>query len=807
MKQILHNFKLNSGYQIRVLLISVLFSMFTNFASAQFTPIPDANFEQELINLTIDSGPIDGQVLTSNITSVEFLDLTDKSIASLEGINDFVNLKYLYCANNALTSLNVSGLTNLWELVANNNSISSLDVSSSLDLYYLDCERNQLSSLDITGLTRLQTLIVWVNQLTSLDVSNNPDLTYLDCDGNQFTSVNVTGLAKLETFYCSGNKLASINVTGTSSLSTFYCYLNTPSGIDIIVDNVQTAITKSQTIDTSVPDYFWKKDEASVYTYCQTGLNTTWNGSSWSSGAPTSGTAAIISGNYSEAANIDACTLTVNNNAIASIPSGYKVTLNAPITVEAGSSFTLSNNANLIQTNKNSINTGSITVNRNSSLLKRLDYTLWSSPVSGAQTLADFSPLTSQSPSRFYSFDTTYNIGGVNGEYSAIATPTSTTFAAGAGYLIRMPNTADPVTPTAYSGVFTGLPNNGTVPVALIDGLAAGLRYNLVGNPYPSTVNMTQFVTDNSSNIESTLYFWRKTNGVGTAYCTWAPAVSPATGTFVSNGNTQSVDPLGVLQTGQGFFVEAKPGATSLTFNNSQRVADNAGQFFKTKQVVDAGRVWLNATNTAGDFSQMAVTYSAKATQGVDIYDGKYINDSKFALTSNINNGEYTIQSRPVFDTTDVVALNFKTATAGDYTIAIDHVDGLFATDQDIYLVDSKTGTETNLKTSSYNFTATSGVDNTRFSLKYQKTLKVDASKFNDNSVKVYVNNGTLYVNSGALAIANIKIFDIQGRLIKEQTNIKSTTATIGNLRASNQVLIVQVKGEDNSEVTKKVMN
>jgi hypothetical protein len=91
--------------------------------------------------------------------------------------------------------------------------------------------------------------------------------------------------------------------------------------------------------------------------------------------------------------------------------------------------------------------------------------------------------------------------------------------------------------------------------------------------------------------------------------------------------------------------------------------------------------------------------------------------------------------------------------------------------------------------------------------LKYQKTLKVDAPVFNDNTVSVYKNNGTLYVNSGAVAIANIKVFDIQGRLIAEQNNVKANAATINNLKANQQVLIVQVTSEDHKIVNKKVVN
>ncbi|MFT5248598.1 MAG: hypothetical protein ACI93P_000312 [bacterium] len=54
------------------------------------------------------------------------------------------------------------------------------------------------------------------------------------------------------------------------------------------------------------------------------------------------------------------------------------------------------------------------------------------------------------------------------------------------------------------------------------------------------------------------------------------------------------------------------------------------------------------------------------------------------ALTSNINNDEYTIQGRFLpFDPSDVVSLNFKTDVTGEYSIALDHFEGLFAEGQD----------------------------------------------------------------------------------------------------------------------------
>ncbi|MDD5151933.1 MAG: T9SS sorting signal type C domain-containing protein, partial [Flavobacterium sp.] len=315
-------------------------------------------------------------------------------------------------------------------------------------------------------------------------------------------------------------------------------------------------------------------------------------------------------------------------------------------------------------------------------------------------------------------------------------------------------------------------------------------------------IDATAFLNANSANIESTLYFWRKTNGAGgSAYATYTAGGATTT-------TPTSAVPNGIIQVGQGFFVAAKKAATVTTFfTNSMRVANNANQIFKTKNVVEKDRVWINLTNANGAFSQMLVGYMDGATQGVDVLDGKYINDSSTALTSDINNEEYVIQARALpFDVTDVVNLNFKTDVAGTYTIAKDHVDGLFAAGQDIYLVDKTTGTETNLQTDSYTFTAPVGTNNARFSLKYQKTLKVNDATFDENSISVYKQNGVLNVNSGKTTMKSVKVFDIAGRLILEQKEIHATTTILKNLAATKQPLLIQIISDENKVVTKKAI-
>ena len=188
--------------------------------------------------------------------------------------------------------------------------------------------------------------------------------------------------------------------------------------------------------------------------------------------------------------SINACTLTINNNANVIIPSGFNVTLNGALTVSSGS-FTLNNNANLIQSS-NVANSGNIIVKRETAALMRLDYAMWSSPVTNAsQYLKTFSPSTLDA--RFYTYNPSTNV------YASVVA-SSTNFAVGTGYLIRLPND-HPTTPTIWTGTFTGTPNNGNVNLVVANG-----TYNAIGNPYPSTINADTFITTN--NITEALYFW-----------------------------------------------------------------------------------------------------------------------------------------------------------------------------------------------------------------------------------------------------------------------------------------------------------
>jgi hypothetical protein len=541
----------------------------------------------------------------------------------------------------------------------------------------------------------------------------------------------------------------------------------------------------------------------------------TWNGTAWSNiTGPTSDIEAIIAGVFSTAANgsFTASKLTLNSGSFTVNSNNTITVVNEIVNNMSAADFIIENNANLLQSGTTNNNVGNITVRRNSSALKRLDYTLWSSPVTGQEVYA-FSPFTFAN--RFYVYRTNtnlynnsdlgFNVTGLNPDGVNGTDSNNVQFASAKGYLIRMPWN-HPTVATVWNGTFTGLPNSGDIPFTMTNG-GVGQRFNLVGNPYPSPISMTQFVSDNSSSITGTLYFWRETNGTSAnnAYCSWAG------GTFTTNGQAQVVDPNGIIRTGQGFIVEASGAATSLIFNNGQRSSDNANQFFRTNNVtndvIETNRFWLNLTNTDGAFSQMAAGYMTNATNDVDLYDGRNINTGSVLLNSILDNADYTIQGKALpFNTADVIPLSFKVTDAGEYTIAIDHVDGLFTGgSQAIYLKDNLTSSEHNLQTNAYTFTSAAGTFNNRFEIVYQSQLGIENPTFTADNVVIYSQGSDFVINSGNTVMDSIKVFDIRGRLLQERKVINASQATI-NGGAANGVLLVQITSEDGAVVTKKVI-
>lgn len=157
------------------------------------TPIPDANFEAALVALNLDD-EVDGSVLTSRIDNVQNLNLEDRDIQDLTGIEDFVALIDLNVRSNELQQLNISSNTNLLFVWAENNQLTQLVIGSNPNIEKIGASGNKLTSLTVTDYTTLQLLDLANNEIVSMNVSTLPLPTFNEfkIEGNPLTCILVS---------------------------------------------------------------------------------------------------------------------------------------------------------------------------------------------------------------------------------------------------------------------------------------------------------------------------------------------------------------------------------------------------------------------------------------------------------------------------------------------------------------------------------------------------------------------------------------------------------------------------------------
>ncbi len=156
-------------------ILSVCFSCKTKEVkpnASKYVKIPDINFEKAFIELKIDDVQ-DGQILTINAEKEDSLDIYNKNIKSLEGIEAFKNLSFLNCFFNELTNLDVSENLKLKALYCGCNRLTTLYVRKNVILENLGVENNFLENLDLSKNAKLILLSYSSNNLSNLDVSQN----------------------------------------------------------------------------------------------------------------------------------------------------------------------------------------------------------------------------------------------------------------------------------------------------------------------------------------------------------------------------------------------------------------------------------------------------------------------------------------------------------------------------------------------------------------------------------------------------------------------------------------------------------
>jgi len=834
------------------------------------TLIPDPNFEQALIDNGIDD-VLDGKVNSAAALSAGYINASGYGITDMTGLQDFTNLGVLECDNNSITSLPLAGLANLFFLKLDNNQVTTLDLSATPNMMQLYCKNNQISTLDFTGLADLEAVECSGNQITTLDfsnkpllvqigVSNNPltsmnvqgstmlkvidsdatALTSLDVSGlsnlmylslfvGELTSLNVAGATALNYLDCDDNALAALDLTGLSNLEQLYCSYNQLEALDLTpspdlfvmyASNNPLTCIKVADVEAAENQYYFDKDPEDYYSLtCNCVQTVTWNGTSWSPSAPLADQKAIIAGNYTSTGNLEVCSLEVTGTAEVTIAEGHNLIVGGTVAVAPTAQLVFSNGANLLQDPlaTTNTNTGSIVFHKDSNALYNLDYTLWSSPTSGSQTLKNFSPGTLDAS--FFVYNTVLSAYSNYQSQSGIfgSHPNAVMFAPAKGYLVRMPAGLPAAATSVFNAEFEGIPNNGNVAIALSD---EGGRFNAVGNPYPSPISIRDFIDANQSQMDNgTLYFWRKTNGAATAtYITVTNMGSASVDSPSDSSGSFTGDPsTWIIQPGQGFLFKAAENAISLVFQNTMRRGTGSGTFFRpavpanetmTDSSTELSRLWLDISNGASSFGQTVIGYSNATTDGLDFgWDGRLYNDSDLSIYTKSGDAKLSIQARASFTPTDVVPVSYKANNAGTFSINMSNYDGLLAGEQQVYLKDNMFNAFHDMKEGAYAFSSEAGTFENRFEIVYQNaTLGAGHPSFDTSTIILYKEGTILNIDAGKVTMKEISIYDVRGRLLYSNANVNAVQFAIDNLAAEQQVLIVQVMGEDDSRTSKKII-
>lgn len=233
-------------------LLLVIASTFPMLAISQITNIPDLNFEQHLINIGVDD-VIDGAVSTSNIDTVSALYMESLNISDLSGIEDFSALKELWCADNSISSIDISQNVLLRMFDCDNNFLTNLDVSNNALLEWLNFDSNNISNIDISNNYLIKEFAPGDNPIQSLDVTHLDSLRYLYASNTEITELDLSHNNMLRYCFIENNSLNCLNLKNGANDSLFIFALNNSNLNCIEVDDSVYAINNwSSNFDTAV---------------------------------------------------------------------------------------------------------------------------------------------------------------------------------------------------------------------------------------------------------------------------------------------------------------------------------------------------------------------------------------------------------------------------------------------------------------------------------------------------------------------------------------------------------------------------
>lgn len=506
-----------------------------------------------------------------------------------------------------------------------------------------------------------------------------------------------------------------------------------------------------------------------------------------------------------------------------------KLTINGSLTVTDGitntglaEDFIVKSDANLKQINEDpNLNTTPISVRRLFTWSDdlRKEYNYLASPVKG-QNMKTLFGVTTNTPFALVLRESTNTF--VNAAAADYEQP-------GKGFAVKEPakslggggDIAD------IEGEFKGVPNNGTFTTPITKTMASR-GWNLIGNPYPSNLDLHEFYQNNSTKILPEFRFWdnRMNNTYvqyGGAYQGYSYAIynaasdegNPAPGGDPGNNSsdpTPTADVGGLYRyakVGQGFVVRANastyPSTLHLEYKNTQRTSMQPDRGFFGRNDIQKDRYRLQLITPDALTLTQTILYIPNGLNSVGLEDSKHPStNASDAFYSMEETSKLLINAKAPFQITDKVPLGNNHFIAGVYKIRAVNRLGIFANGQAIYLKDKQLNVITDLTQSDYTFTSEAGEFTNRFEIVYENGSVLATDATTKASWEVYRDAADFVIRSSDKSIEMMQLYDASGRLILSQKgNGKELRFPATGL--AEGMYIVKIRLKDGQEFTKKI--
>lgn len=349
-----------------------------------------------------------------------------------------------------------------------------------------------------------------------------------------------------------------------------------------------------------------------------------------------------------------------------------------------------------------------------------------------------------------------------------------------------------------------GVVNNGTIaaPALYNHNKTYTLGFNLVGNPYPSPIDLSIISGWSASNLDNAIYFYdaSSTNQYTGTYNSYINGIS-------SNGLANTIVPAM-----QAFFVHVSNGTypvtASLTFKNSVRINRLTPSTRALNGVDDRTLIRLNIKS--GDdtttVDPLVVYFDDLATQAFD----KELDALKLMNTDAKTPNLYTVSSdanklsisaiQGKLDTTSKLALGLNTYNNGWFTFNASAIKNLPA-GMHVYLSDVKAGITQDLQSNPrYRLYLQTGTYENRFFLTFSKGIintipETDTTGTTLQSKNIYSSGKNLYLNVTS-SKSTLVLMNLLGQIILKR-ELGSGYHEIGLQVASGVYLATLISDKD----------